>query len=370
MASIAVYENNTKSIFGTEIELQENQFCWLGSSKPLDAFKYFFRMTDHGPIVAHCYQYEPGRSTWVIEMGPDTWTKHGFSEMAETDYVHVLEQLFAEHLQGHALIANRSIWRRFPTIRNRCWVKDNLVLIGDAKATAHYSIGSGTKLAMEDAIALLEALRQHDTLDRALSAFETQRRPEVEKTQHAADVSLAWFENMHRYWGMAPTQFAFGVMSRSKQVTYDNLRLRDPSYIDQVNHWFVEQVRQQHFTIAEHTPPMLTSFRLRDLVFENRTVVSPMAQYSAQEGVPQRLAFGPLRQPRYRWCRLAVYRDDLHFGGCSHHSGLYRVMERCAVRGLGAYCRLCTSPQPQQDLHAARSCRPQRFYAAGLGSDG
>src|SRR5690349_1914389 len=199
-----------------------------------------------------------------------------------------LQGVFAEELDGHPLLPNRSIWRNFPTITNKTWVKGNAVLVGDAKATAHFSIGSGTKLAMEDAIALFEALKREQTVEKALQRYDTARREEVEKTQHAATVSLAWFEHMNRYWGMAPEQFAFGVMSRSKQITWENLELRDPAFVEKIHRWFARQVQAQGFEVDLRNPPvpMFTPFRLRDMVLENRVVVSPMDQYSAVDGMP------------------------------------------------------------------------------------
>src|SRR5690606_30262311 len=150
----------------------------------------------------------------------------------------------------------------------------------DAKATAHYSIGSGTKLAMEDAIALLEALRGTDSVAAALHHYDTARREDVEKTQHTANVSLEWFEAMERHWQLEPEQFAFGVMSRSKQITLDELMVRDEQFARPIQNWFLDKVRQQGFPVAAHTPPMFTPFRLREMVVTNRVVVSPMAQYS------------------------------------------------------------------------------------------
>src|SRR5205085_3338220 len=137
-------------------------------TKPLDAFKYFFRETEHGIILAHCYQYEPERSTWVIETDEATWRNFGFDRMGEAEMIPVLEQVFAEELEGHPLIPNRSLWRNFPNITNKTWVLDKAVLVGDAKATAHFSIGSGTKLAMEDAIALYESLKKENAIEKAL----------------------------------------------------------------------------------------------------------------------------------------------------------------------------------------------------------
>ena len=277
-----------KDHFRPSVDLRPNKFTWLGSTQPMDAFKYFFRETPHGIVLAHCYQYEKGASTWVIETSADTWEKFGFGEMDEAAMLQAIEAIFAAELGGHRLIANRSLWRNFPTIRNATWVMGNVVLVGDAKATAHFSIGSGTKLAMEDAIALFGALRKKGEVKGALALYDSQRREDVEKTQHAADVSLAWFENMPRYWGMDPLQFAFGVMSRSKQITYENVRLRDEKFLGDVTQWFAHKVRAQGFDIdlANPPPPMFMPLRLRGLTLENRVVVSPMDQYMAEDGVP------------------------------------------------------------------------------------
>ncbi len=274
--------------FQPSVDLRPNKFTWLGSTRPLDAFKYFFRETPEGLIVAHCYQYEPDRSTWVIETDEQTWKNFGFDQLSETEMLPVIERVFEQELDGHRLIANRSLWRNFPTITNKTWVLGNAVLVGDAKATAHFSIGSGTKLAMEDAIALFEAIKKESNVKKALSIYDTARREEVEKTQHAANVSLAWFEHMRRYWGMDPQQFAFGVMSRSKQITWENLELRDPEFVREVRVWFAKKTKDQGFDVDLANPPvpMFTPFRLRDMVVENRVVVSAMDQYSALEGVP------------------------------------------------------------------------------------
>jgi len=281
-----------KDHFQPSVDLRPNKFTWLGSTRPLDAFKYFFRETPEGVILAHCYQYESNQSTWVIETDDATWRNFGFDRKSEPEMLAAVEGVFAEELAGHRLIPNRSLWRNFPTIVNKTWVKQvgkmSAVLVGDAKATAHFSIGSGTKLAMEDAIALFESMRKESSVEKALNTYDTARREEVEKTQHAANVSLAWFEHMRRYWDMDPLQFAFGVMSRSKQITWENLELRDPAFLRDVQQWFAARVRAQGFDIPvdRPPPPMFMPLRLRDLVIENRVVVSPMDQYSAVEGVP------------------------------------------------------------------------------------
>lgn len=277
-----------KEHFGTAVEVHQNYFCWLGSTRELDAFTYFFRQTGHGPLVAHCYQYEPGGSTWVIEMPPSTYFGHNFDKLSDEDGEHIplLAGIFAAELDGHTLLPNRSLWRQFPTIHNATWIMERVVLLGDAKATAHYAIGSGTKLAMEDAISLLESRRAADSLSGALALYDSDRRDEVSKTQHTANVSLEWFEAMARHWQLAPPQFAFGVMSRAKSMTYEELLLRDESFVQPVHRWFVNQVRRDGFAVADGTPPMFTPFRLREMVVPNRVVLSPMAQYTAVDGVP------------------------------------------------------------------------------------
>ena len=272
--------------FGTHIELRRNYFCWLGSTRELDAFKYFFRQTEHGIIVMHAYQYERGMSTWVCEMQPATFAGFGFGDMPEADYVRALQEIFAAELDDHPLIANRSLWRQFPEVKNDTWVKDNIVLIGDSQHTAHYSIGSGTKLAMESSIALFNAIKTHKELDAALAAFDHERRTDVEITQHAADVSLAWFETMDEHWDVEPEKFAFQVMSRSKQITYENLRIRDASFVAKVEKAFIKAQRAAGHTVPDDIAPMFAPFRLRDMELVNRVVVSPMAQYSAVDGMP------------------------------------------------------------------------------------
>jgi anthraniloyl-CoA monooxygenase len=279
--------------FQPQSDVRPNKFAWMGSTRPLDAFTFIFQETEWGPFIAHAYQYETGRSTWIFEADPDTFARAGIERMSEQESARLMERIFGWFLDGHRLLTNRSLWRSFPMIRNSRWVKENMVLLGDAKATAHFSIGSGTKLAMEDAIALYEALRQEPSLTGALERFETGRREEVEKTQHAADVSLVWFEHVARFWDFEPVQFAFGVMTRAKAITYDNLRLRAPEFVNDVDRQFARQVRARGFAVDVDKPvvPMFQPFRLRDMVVTNRVVMSPMCMYSAQDGVPGEFHF-------------------------------------------------------------------------------
>jgi anthraniloyl-CoA monooxygenase len=279
-----------KEHFKPSLELKANKFAWLGSTRPLDAFTFFFKQTPHGLICAHTYQYEPGRSTWVMEMAPATWTALGFDRLDESESARLLETIFADELEGHGLQTNRSLWRNFPRIFCESWWHNNIILLGDAKATAHFSIGSGTKLAMESAIALSDALLAHgeQSVEAAFRAYDKARRTEVQITQHNADVSLAWFEHMERSNDMKPMQFAFVVMCRAKAITWDNLLLRDESFVRAFeDEWYQTLYEETGFDCRATRPtPMFTPLKLRDMVLENRVVVSPMAQYSAADGVP------------------------------------------------------------------------------------
>ena len=267
--------------FRPSVDLRQCRFCWLGTDKPLEAFTFIFRETGHGLFQVHAYPFEDGRSTWIVECQEDVWRRAGLEGASEEETVRFCAGIFAEDLQGHRLLTNRSLWRRFPTVRCGTWHHENVVLLGDAAHTAHFSIGSGTKLAMEDAIALAEAFREHGTSDvpKALAAYEEARRVDVIKLQKAAQTSLEWFENCRRYMGQPPIQLAFNLMTRSKRITYDNLRERDPDLIRRVDAWFAG---------AQGTdgavPPAFQPFQLRGLELSNRVVVSPMCQYTADDG--------------------------------------------------------------------------------------
>jgi anthraniloyl-CoA monooxygenase len=277
-----------KDQFKPKVTFNHNKFTWMGSTRPLDAFTYFFKETPHGPICAHTYQYEAGRSTWIFEMGPETWAAHGFDAMSEAESAAALEALYAEELAGHPLITNRSLWRSFPRIGCENWSYRNIVLLGDAKATAHYSIGSGTKLAMECAIALSDAVLTQPDVPSAFAAYEKARRVSIEVTQHNADVSMAWFQHMGRNFDMAPQQFAMVVMCRAKSITWDNLLLRDEAFVRRFeDEWYQTYFEATGLDHRQDRPtPMFTGFKLRGLTLSNRVVVSPMAQYRAVDGVP------------------------------------------------------------------------------------
>jgi anthraniloyl-CoA monooxygenase len=277
--------------FRPHFDWRSNKFCWLGSTLSLSAFTFCFKENAHGVWILGAYQYRAGHSTWVPECDEATWRRAGLDRATEAESVAYLERLFADELSGHRLLTNRSVWRSFPMIRNERWYFRNIVLIGDALHTAHYSIGSGTKLAMEDAIALVDAFRDTDSVPGTLQRFETVRKEEVERTQHAADVSLVWFETPRRFWQLEPMQLAFSLLTRSKQITYENLQRRDSAYVKEVDRWWASKVSsEQGIRVPSDPPPppMFTPFRLRDLVLVNRVVVSPMGMYSAEDGTPTR----------------------------------------------------------------------------------
>ncbi len=276
-----------KEYFAPTTVMKSNRFVWMGSERPLKDFTYFFKETEHGLICAHTYQYEPGRSTWIFEMSDACWQGHGFEVTNEEDSKQKLEALFSEELEGYPLILNRSHWRQFPRIFCENWYHKNIVILGDAKASAHYSIGSGTKLAMECAIGLHDAVMEcaEESVEKAFQRYDELRRTPAQIVQHNADVSLAWFEHIDRSWDMDPMQFAMVVMCRAKSVTYDNLILRDPKFVEMADtEWYQRYFEETGYDYRDSRPtPMFTRFRLRDMELRNRVVMSPMAQYSADE---------------------------------------------------------------------------------------
>lgn len=276
--------------FGAKITETRNKFVWLGSTCPLNGFTFFFKETDYGIICAHTYQYEAGHSTWVIETTPECWQAAGYGDLSEEENARALADVFKDELKGHPLIINRSVWRNFPTIKCENWHHKNIVLLGDCKATAHWSIGSGTKLAMECAAALSDAvIDAGNDIDAAFNQYETERRTPIEITQHNAQVSLRWFENMPIHWKKTGEAFTFSCMSRAKSITWDNLKLRDPAFLEKF-----EAEYYQRFTgteteeIARSKPtPMFMPLSLRDMTISNRVAMAPMAQYCAVDGMPQ-----------------------------------------------------------------------------------
>ncbi|MBT5072504.1 MAG: bifunctional salicylyl-CoA 5-hydroxylase/oxidoreductase [Kordiimonadaceae bacterium] len=276
-----------KEYFNPSVVQKTNRFTWMGSTRKVEDFTYFFKDSKYGPICAHTYQYEEGMSTWVFEMSDECWQKWQFEEFNEQGSADKLEEIFAEELEGHNLIINRSMWRQFPRIYCNNWHYKNIAILGDAKASAHFSIGSGSKLAMECAISLSDAIVEQGevSVDKAFEQYVKERETPVQILQHNADVSLAWFEHMDRSWDMDLMQFASVVMCRSKSITYDNLIVRDPQFVEKIDDaWYERYYQDSGYDYRQSRPtPMFTKFKLGQMELRNRVVMSPMAQYSAGE---------------------------------------------------------------------------------------
>jgi len=278
--------------FGPNLERRRCKYIWLGTDLVFDAFKFYILDTPAGIMQVHGYPYSDQASTFILEMHEDVWQRAGFTEAAglapgQSDEASLerIRELCADVLGGYPLAANNSRWTTFTTVRCRTWRHENVVLLGDAAHTAHFSIGSGTKLAMEDALALAACLHEQvpagpASVSAALAAYEQERRPVVASTQRAAQASLEWFENIGQYADQDPHQFAFNIVTRSRRVTYDNLRLRDPEFVADLDRWFGGGLD------TEPRPPMFQPFRLGPLELANRVIVSPMDMYSASDGVP------------------------------------------------------------------------------------
>ncbi|WP_437811507.1 bifunctional salicylyl-CoA 5-hydroxylase/oxidoreductase [Sorangium sp. So ce1078] len=278
--------------FGPRIDVRPNRFVWLGTTFPFDAFTFYFEENRHGLFRVHAYRYEPDRSTFIVECREETFRRAGLDRASEDETIAYFEELFEGKLRGHRLLKNRSVWRSFPTVHNERWSAGNVVLLGDAAHTAHFSIGSGTKLALEDAIALAESLGKAPRVPEALAAYEAERKPKVLAFQRAAQVSLLWFENTERYMALDPVEFMFSLLTRSLRVTHEGLKARDPAFVREVDAHVARKAEEQSGARVASVsgrdgappPPMFTPFRLRSLVLDNRVVVSPMCQYSAEDG--------------------------------------------------------------------------------------
>ncbi|MFF7066641.1 bifunctional salicylyl-CoA 5-hydroxylase/oxidoreductase [Streptomyces pseudovenezuelae] len=264
-------------VFRPHVTPHHCRYIWLAADFPFDAFRFEIAETEHGVMQLHGYPYAPDSSTVIIEMREEVWKAAGFDEVPAQESTESCAKIFAEALRGRPLRSNNSTWTTFRTVVNAHWSHGNTVLLGDAAHTAHFSIGSGTKLAVEDALALAACLEEQPSLEGALAAYEAERKPVVASTQRAARASLEWFENLGLYLDQPPRQFAFNLLTRSRRVTHDNLRLRDPRFTGAV---------EREFGCLPGTPPMFTPFRLRGLTLRNRVVVSPMDMYSATDGVP------------------------------------------------------------------------------------
>lgn len=274
--------------FRPDIDLRVCKFVWLGTHQKFDdAFTFIFEETEHGWVWAHAYQFDENTATFIVECRPETWAAWGFEHMTKEETVATCERIFARHLDGHALMSNAAhlrgsaVWMQFPRVICETWYHENVVLMGDAAATGHFSIGSGTRLAIDSAIALADYLHSEPTLEGAFQRYQEERRVEVLRLQSAARNSLEWFEEVERYLDMPPVQFAYSLLTRSQRISHENLRLRDPDWLREAEAWFQRQAGGQ-----EARAPMFAPFTLRDMRLKNRIVVSPMAQYKAVDGRP------------------------------------------------------------------------------------
>ncbi|MES1241567.1 MAG: bifunctional salicylyl-CoA 5-hydroxylase/oxidoreductase [Acidobacteriota bacterium] len=280
-------------VFQPDVDVRPAKFIWLGTTVPFDAFTFVVVENEHGVFQAHAYRFEEGLSTFIVECDPLSWENAGFDRMDVDQTVAACQEMFAPWLDGHPLLANipphqrEHPWVSFNRVRCQTWHDGNVVLIGDAAHTAHFSIGSGTKLAMEDSIALSRWLHAEPCLDKALAAFQDERMTDALRLQNAARNSMEWFENVRRYARLDPPQFAYSLLTRSQRVSHENLRLRDSAYLEGVERWFAGRVQTDSGArLTRPIPPMFTPYTLRGLTLGNRIVVAPMDMYSAEDGTP------------------------------------------------------------------------------------
>jgi anthraniloyl-CoA monooxygenase len=277
--------------FGVDIQVRANKFVWLGTKKVFDAFTFAFEKTEAGWIWAHAYRFDGDLSTFIVECSEATWDGLGFGEMSKDEMIAACERIFAKYLDGNALMTNAAhlrgsaAWLNFRRVLCERWAYEKIILLGDAAHTAHFSIGSGTKLALEDAIKLAEVLNRPGlSREAALEEYQAERTVEVLKLQNSARNSTEWFETLDRYLDFEPEQFTYSLLTRSQRISHENLRERDPKWLEHIERWFWSKSTG---TLPNRAfPPMFAPFRLRDMQLANRIVVSPMATYSAIDGTP------------------------------------------------------------------------------------
>ncbi|AUR12249.1 NADH:flavin oxidoreductase/NADH oxidase, containing FAD binding domain [Phaeobacter inhibens] len=277
--------------FKPNVDVRPCKFIWLGTKQKFDdAFTFIFEKTQHGWLWIHAYQFDADTATVIVECSAQTWENWGFEAMSKDEILRTCEEIFADHLDGHALISNAdhlrgsAVWINFPRVLCETWHHENVVLLGDASATAHFSIGSGTRLAFDSAIALAEFITTEPTLEQAFVRYQEERRLDVLRLQSAARNSLEWFEEVERYLDMDPVQFNYSLLTRSQRISHENLRLRDADWLASAEKWFQEAAGAP--ADAPTRAPMFAPYKLREMQLKNRIVVSPMAQYKAKDGCP------------------------------------------------------------------------------------
>jgi len=281
--------------FKPNLDVRQAKFVWYGTHKVFDSFTFIFCENEHGLFQAHCYPFDGTTSTFIVECAQEVWQRAGLDKMDEAESMAYCEKLFADYLDGQGLLSNRSLWLNFITVKNKTWSHKNIVLMGDSAHTAHFSIGSGTKLAMEDAIAFANAFEKHgDNLPLVFKDYEAERRPRVEMLQEAAQESLTYFENVRRYIHLDAPQFTFHLLTRSGRISYNNLEQRDPYFTESVARWFAADAapgpKEAPATLlGGHViapPPMFAPLKLRNLSLANRVVLAPVSTALAKDGLP------------------------------------------------------------------------------------
>jgi anthraniloyl-CoA monooxygenase len=326
----SLIRNTYESLFQPRIQYGKARYIWLGANKVLDAFTFIFCENEHGLFQVHAYPFSGTTSTFIVECDENTWLKAGLDRASEAESLAYCQELLAAHLQGASLLSNSSKWISFPTLKTQSWHYQNIVLLGDAIHTAHFSIGSGTKLAMEDAIALASMLEQHSDLETALNEYELERKPVVEIFQRAASESQAYFETLKRYLSLEPLPFTFQLLTRSGRITYDDLKLRDIRFGDMVDRWWREKAgslvfethsdfsiqamkEQANISVEFAPPPILTPFKLRSMLLHSRLVAAPLLPETSS-GDPEQKRVGSashylLDDDSWKQLYLAALRD-------------------------------------------------------------
>ncbi len=365
--------NNNLEAFDCDIDVRPNKFVWLGTHQSFrDAFTFIFEKTEHGWIWVHAYQFDADTSTFIVECQPDVYDAFGFEHMTHEESAETCRQIFEKYLGGHKLLTNSahirgSAWINFPRVLCRNWIKDDrVVLIGDAAHTAHFAIGSGTKLGLEDAISLARHLDSDLAPADALRAYQDEREVEALKLQSAARNAMVWFENVPRYVEAFDTkQLNYSMLTRSQRVSHENLRLRDRQWLEGYERHLA--ARALGHEVDAPIPPMFLPFTLRDMQLKNRVVVSPMSMYSATEGLPSDwhlVHYGSLAQGG---AGLLVHRDDRRQPRGAHHPRLPGHLERRTGCRVATHRRVRARIQRREILPATGPRGAQGQYAQTLG---
>ena len=362
-------------VFKPDIDVRRTKYIWLGTHQKFDdAFTFIFEETDNGWIWAHAYQFDPETATFIVECSEATWRSFGFDRMDQEETLAACERIFARNLGGNRLMTNArhlrgSAWLNFNRVLCETWSHENIVLMGDAAATAHFSVGSGTKLALESAIALADYLHAEPTMAAAFKRYEEDRRTEVLRLQSAARNSTEWFEEVERYFDLDPVQFNYSLLTRSQRISHENLRQRDRAWLEGAEMWFEEQATG-HSPQRRRAPADVHALpAARDAPEEPRR---GLADGAVQGGRRHADGLAPRASRRARQGRGGPGRhgDDLRDAGGAHHAGLHGDVRAGARGGLEAHRRLRARRDRRQDRHPARAFGAQGLDAARLGGDG